>query len=45
MFDMDRTLLEVETASLYVRYQRQIGGMAVAAQVTDHDRGTGPGIR
>lgn len=25
MFDMDRTLLEVETASLYVRYQRQIG--------------------
>ncbi|MBK6513155.1 MAG: HAD family hydrolase [Polyangiaceae bacterium] len=25
LFDMDRTLLEVETASLYVRYQRQIG--------------------
>lgn len=25
MFDMDRTLLEKETASLYVRYQRQIG--------------------
>ena len=25
MFDMDRTLLEKETASLYVRYQREIG--------------------
>lgn len=25
MFDMDRTLLEKETASMYVRYQRQIG--------------------
>lgn len=25
MFDMDRTLLSKETASLYVRYQRQIG--------------------
>lgn len=25
LFDMDRTLLRVETASLYVRYQREIG--------------------
>ena len=25
MFDMDRTLLEKESASLYVRYQREIG--------------------
>lgn len=25
LFDMDRTLLEKETASLYVRYQREIG--------------------
>jgi HAD superfamily hydrolase (TIGR01490 family) len=25
LFDMDRTLLRVETASMYVRYQRQIG--------------------
>ena len=25
LFDMDRTLLRVETASLYVRYQRRIG--------------------
>ena len=25
LFDMDRTLLRIETASLYVRYQWQLG--------------------